>query len=146
MSHSSRLRSRPLLKIHPAGTLFRILYASRILNRVPLGRIFQILSSSASSRPICLSMAAFNIDRRKIITTNAPKITSKGDVTISAVVISMQFWTHFTEARSKCPGFSLQYLQQELTHIGEQCSKFPYFSLGPSSFCRFVSSMLTNPQ
>ena len=28
----------------------------RIVTRVPLGRIFRILSSSASSRPICLSM------------------------------------------------------------------------------------------
>ena len=31
----------------------------RIVTRVPLGRIFRILSSSASSRPICLKITAF---------------------------------------------------------------------------------------
>ena len=44
----------PLGRIASLGTY-------RILNRVPLGRIFRISSSSASSRPICLNKSLYRM-------------------------------------------------------------------------------------
>ena len=53
-------------KIRPKGHIAS-LGTYRIVNRVPLGRIFRILSSSASSRPICLNIESESVKHAPMI-------------------------------------------------------------------------------